>query len=69
MSKFTNVQRQGYPALEVYEGTNFMSLGMVGFGGTFNLHMTPDDALNLAEVLEAVALRVKAENEVNEVTA
>ena len=68
-SKFTNVQRKNYPAIEVYEGSDFMSVGVCGFGGTFNIHMAPDDALSLAEVLEAVALRVKAEQKAREVPA
>lgn len=68
-SKFTNVQRKDGPAVEVYEGSNFMSIGVCGFGGTFNIHMAPDEALALAEVIEAVALRVKAEKEASEVPA
>lgn len=64
MSKFTNVQRQqGYPALEVYEGNNFLSLGITGFGGTLDIHMKPDDALKLAKVLEAAAMRVKEQEQ------
>jgi hypothetical protein len=64
MSKFTLIDRGDWPAVEVYDGATFISVGIVGIGGGFQIHLTPEQADELGDVLRTISRKQLKKDEV-----
>ena len=64
MSKFTSIKRTGWPSVEVYDGATFISVGIVGIGGGFQIHLTPEQADELADVLLTISRKQLKKEEI-----